>query len=1203
MERVNVTDDKSLVSKGVGYWSQREIFFNTLDDPFLLRDDISFEEILQNIRSLSDYLAQEHLAAYLEGWIGKNYNGVFSLDDISALPTNDWSVLCDELLRQKYSESEIASHIAEAWWGQHKEQPYNGIDKAQLHRLPSVLAPLFIDWQSVEAREPKDFIARLYSLSQLNTRLDRFGYADLGEINSAERMRLLITNLPARERAMTRWVVPILASESDLKLFYHGMMRAIDAASCLLVWLRAQNLLLLPANTDRVAQWVTEFSVWPDTTLDDDDAQQAIRTGLPRLMVSSTINGLNDIPKNLLELFPAQKIAPGLLYTLRNWLTRPDIAANRPVFPVDYLLPHYQRAKTHIHKWSPEWVSSYINDEWGQFANIWWLHKTTDNHKRNSLRSLLEWAWFKQSFQSPWDIRPENLRNPHRPDIQDTYFHYLKAGAIDNRASCWQGSAILYKVVCQYAVLPDSPYPDHSIIRNPFKEIDNPFQHINKRGNKTPRSRMLPSIQEMMIDVLLDPDENGQPTFTWAKSAFGYSSSDWVAIPDPDNPGKNIRVWNPSRAACLAVLLLTPLRGAQARWLDQGLMDSKIYDLLSGKMVANKHALKNFRYANGKTHEAQYGRNSGVLQYYSDPLNGQEELCLFINTNKTQMWDGTKKTGYEMPWPDGRELLNSELPELRDQGRWLARLYDVIRYQLSWMYQYDPDPKPLSFFDVREDRGRTTDLADVRDALPYFVPLFRNLDHIGWTSYNLNGEPVLARRPVSKSSLESLYNRLAEETEKRLRDQGIEIYLTMKDESGSGCKCTYGIHSLRVAGISRLIEMGVPAHIVQEYVAGHQAIATTIYYLKHSPFYLREQLLKAMTEQDVCEGMEVVLERLRSGQLAHNAIFANNPRFDNDVDELPKDYAAFAPVEGGLCPMGGVGSRCDQGGIADQVNEGSGEVNSIYGQVQGGCGNCRFFLTGPDFMLQQVLAANSLMLKLRAMGRERKQLYTQLDLIKNELHSVSHEHSARRQRLEMEKFGLLEKLKDCDERLAPLILEWVNRYKYLQASQDMMGKRIAEGSNASSLVLIGSQTLTEQDFSIEVLQSNDFGLVRMTIEQARFYQRKGIPMPDDASRMLREFVNIILAEHSPENLLLKVPDPVYATHAASIIAGWLSEKVGDEAIQESIDERRPLTLTLEQKVTLKKLVDTVIPLACKGHTSQFDIDYLPASTDKRGMKQ
>ena len=86
MERVNVTDDKSLVSKGVGYWSQREIFFNTLDDPFLLRDDISFEEILQNIRSLSDYLAQEHLAAYLEGWIGKNYNGVFSLDDISALP-------------------------------------------------------------------------------------------------------------------------------------------------------------------------------------------------------------------------------------------------------------------------------------------------------------------------------------------------------------------------------------------------------------------------------------------------------------------------------------------------------------------------------------------------------------------------------------------------------------------------------------------------------------------------------------------------------------------------------------------------------------------------------------------------------------------------------------------------------------------------------------------------------------------------------------------------------------------------------------------------------------------------------------------------------------------------------------------------------------------------------------------------------------
>jgi len=268
-----------------------------------------------------------------------------------------------------------------------------------------------------------------------------------------------------------------------------------------------------------------------------------------------------------------------------------------------------------------------------------------------------------------------------------------------------------------------------------------------------------------MIEILLSPNSDGYPTFSWAKRAITGPGRDIVRVPDPDNPKKIIETWCPSRAACLAILLLTPMRSVQARWLDQGLMDEECYDLEAKAMVPNQHPLRNFKYPNGNSHSRQYGRPSGILQFSSDLLTKQQALSIFVNTNKTQLWDPSRISGYEIPWPDGADLLLSEEPEQRAKGKWLARVYRVIEYQMKWMGRYDPFPQPVGFLHCGSDKSRTSDLVEIKESLPWFVPLFRDLSK--FVSYSVGNKTEGGYCPVTRAKINHLYNLLAVETEKQ----------------------------------------------------------------------------------------------------------------------------------------------------------------------------------------------------------------------------------------------------------------------------------------------------------------------------------------------------------------------------------------------------------------------------------------------------
>lgn len=1179
MKKFHISKETTRLKQAIGYWSEQRIFCNPTHDQIIILQEKNNADLLNEISSALDSITKIHLQSYFQKWLGRSYIGPLKIDAVLKKQGITRTQLQDQLQKKKYKNEKISKDLSDIWWHHHKSNPQEGIDISKLHKIPNTLSALLIDWTSLTTDTEENFIAKICKLSQLSTRVEQSAAPNAPRLKPAEKIQFYLANLSAEERSLVQWALPFISPASDKKSYFHGVRCSIHAAAAVLAWFRTRKILVLPLHFENVHSWLKEFSVWPSKILSGREARNAIQGGLFDFIASSTSASVNDIPQNLLDLYGTDNFKSGFYNHLAQWLKHPVIEKGRHVFPIDKLQLLNQKHSQYEGKWTLKWIKTNCNEEWYDFAYLWWQHDISDSSKIATLRCYLEWAWEDRSFSSPWDIKSEDLRNPHRLSFKGTFQYFLKNRNIVDKSSRWSNSATLCRIVYQLAQLPDAPCLIQGPIKNPFASINNPFSKSQPRLNKTPRSSLLPTIHEMMIEILLSPDQDGAPTYSWARQISEDAGLDIVKVPDPENPSKVITIWCPSRAACLAVLLLTPFRVAQARWLDQGLMDTECYDFSTKSMVQNQHILRNFTYKNGKSHEEQYGTPSGVLQFSSDLLSKERALCIYVNTNKTQLWNGLKRTGYKVPWPDGSQLLASNEPTLREKGKWLARVYRVIESQMNWMNRYDPNPHPLSFFQSREDRKRVTDLAEVESNMPWFVPLFRDLSLAKFVTDSHLGIPFRSSPPVSRSKIDHLYYLLAVETEKQFKrktDQEISL-LTTPDKDNARPRCKFDLHSLRVTWISRLFEMGVPGHIISEYVAGHATALMTIHYLKCQPVDVREKLLQAALNGETSGGFEALEKQYRSRIDAERLLVAQKKNTDI-FDLLPDDFTSFAPVEGGLCPMGGKGSMCSQGGIEERHEKNNSSNETGYTHVNGGCGNCRFFLTGPDFIIEQLFTCNYLMLKMRALGREEKQIYLQLDEIKHELCHLTPKATLRAQRLEREKNLLSERIKSLEELLSSQCIEWFNRYEMLLASFDLLLKQ-NNGQEGGKLILLGGTHLTIDDFSIESQESTDFGLVRTIIEQARIVKRQGIPLPEDASRMLREFMNIILTENSPQNLLLQIPDQEYATQAASVLAGWLHDTLGEEndkTIQRCIDQRIPLPLSRLKNKDLQTLAENVI---------------------------
>jgi hypothetical protein len=999
---------------------------------------------------------------------------------------------------------------------------------------------------------------------------------------------VILESLTEKERSLVNHYGVIPIEELPLSQLHSFLHRLNSGAEQTLLYLVNNDVCLLPYKFNPTPRNVNAvelaMTVLGKNLLNDDFNPQQSYYIAP-LLSSMNMKSLADFPLGINK--HKKRVKPGGIFTASFTKLLKGYALENGCKEYPYV-DLKKKTTTEFRPFTPEWVkeNGSYSQKWYDFISMYWeLTNSGQAAKTGNIRDLCCWAVEKRGFETPYDIQPEDLRNPFMDSEGITFVEHLHGlDAADRyKQKQWASAARIYTLVANAAKLPGSPLSDQNI-PNPFDGVDNPFSR-EEGGYKTKRPRMPDTIVETMVETLLEPDECGVPTYRWVREAT--AKHDTATVPNPDDPTKIIDVWCPSTTNCLATILLTPIRGHQSRWLDQGLMDEYIFDLRTGQMVKNTHPLANWRYKNGKTQKQQYGRLSGVLQTEYDSLSSIDEFIVWVSTNKTQMWSADKKRGYPLPWPTGEEMMKSDDEGVRAAGMWLNRAFQVLKYQIEWMQRYDPNPQPVGFEHSRIDKTRTNIDPAYLQKYPWFTPIFRNL--AGPEKDERDGHQMNIHLPVAWSKLETLFGLLAAETAKRLKEKcGRTITLTRK-AAGRGTLCIYNVHDLRVRGITHLLELGVPPHVVQ-YLVGHASLAMTNWYSKYDTPWMKEQLIGAVIKKmENCGGFDHALQLIKDGKISPLELLVF-PKHNGDtqVGKIAEDLNAYVQIAGGVCRMGGPGSSsCQVGRVYTRTIESgknAGTEVEEYGSTNGSCSLCRFWATGPLFLNEQEYAGNLTSFKLNGLNKIRKKLYDR----RNELEITIDETPAgdSKFQLELERMHVDDEISNATVEISTTQLDLAIRAELFEESQKRMTRlqELVEENPEADVInfeLITGHIGENHDFKAEIIETGELGLVRLLMERFRFLQRKVVAVPEDLAMRGAELTDQLLEiidYHGGH--LFQIRNHENRVAAASMLLNFFSYAAdpikGDSILQDVIDGKRSLDIIEPKKDGLRQFAALVI---------------------------
>jgi len=476
-------------------------------------------------------------------------------------------------------------------------------------------------------------------------------------------------------------------------------------------------------------------------------------------------------------------------------------------------------------------------------------------------------------------------------------------------------------------VINASRLSDNKSYANPFPESKKVFPAIVV-NSQTTRAAMPSVIHKMALDILKKDD------YQFAKDNLPKSTLSLL------NKATGIResVFAYNIPYILHILLILPLRLHQVRWLDEGLLDSKIWDITSGQYIKNTHPLAGYRYPDGETHSKKYNQ-TGVFS--SEQMQGNEHLNLYINTNKTKGYSLQKKgyTGYTIPWPHDCDIED------------VVDVYNVLEKQRVFNNTYSPlNIEPVKVID--EDSGKYD--AKVWVNLPYFTPLFRDLSMTRVSDADATLTNLYL--PTKSDNVRTLFKLLLKEAEKQYKETYPQYadHIVVFDEDGN---CLFDVHTLRVFGITDLLDRGLDKEIVKILV-GHNTSIMTLYYHKRTEEMYRRLLLESKKKAGIATENELLYLEfgLRDGEVLLD-LFSLVPEWQSDKFPRPDMAKGGKPkvMKGGVCDS----FDCETGGINIKYTRQM-EVFEI-SSVEGGalrCGNCRYWKTGPRFLLEQIYYLN-----------------------------------------------------------------------------------------------------------------------------------------------------------------------------------------------------------------------------------------------------
>lgn len=651
-----------------------------------------------------------------------------------------------------------------------------------------------------------------------------------------------------------------------------------------------------------------------------------------------------------------------------------------------------------------------------------------------------------------------------------------------------------------------------SSFSNPVHETDShrfyPESYNRGKSNKNP----LPSeIIQMAIDVITEDDFAFPKTF----------SNQYLRILSGDT-GLSEKVWCPVVATSLLTLLTLPIRTLQACLLDSGEADEFLLEP-NGERRRNNHPL------------AEKGREIACLRSFPARLGSDTFVGFFINTNKTAVAKtGEFEVGYEIPWCE--ERLIHQLHSLRE-----------------WQIRYNPVPAMLSRAELNHKSQRVN--SKIKNQ-PKHTFLFRDAT----SSYNKSF-------PITGEKITTFWGHVCYKVQERLKGMGHSVQLIRwkKSDRKMYPYPLYTLHSLRVSGITNFIENGVPIHVIAEFVSGHAQLIMTLYYTKLNPGTIRDKLelayekMKSVSEEEFFERLDELSERYVENRTEGSP---------GKRDLLESDRGFWSFDIDGVCPVGR--ANCGTGRLNGHSQNGQPIFGSI---VPDGfnCPQCRFWLTGPDFLVGQATIFNNLLYVIRERSAEREKILDRIDEQRNSGNS-------RKAKL------YNDQLKKIEDELADKVTSLGTRLERFYASKKLQSDRDVDNhSGYHSHTMLTS--MSANDLNIVLEETKSCELLEFAAQSFEFFPH----VPVSSARFRKQLLLEQLAYHNGlKPLFLHLSDDE-AQLAANMLTDLLTKSAGRGAVNSLMSGEKSLQelgLVDEWEVVVGDVIPT--PKFSTGKTNLLD---------------
>ncbi len=661
-------------------------------------------------------------------------------------------------------------------------------------------------------------------------------------------------------------------------------------------------------------------------------------------------------------------------------------------------------------------------------------------------------------------------------------------------------------------------------IDNPVDYSADKFKELRRRG-KTER----PYIGRNHLVAIRDL--NAADDFALSRSLQSHTRRVW----DPDKK-QWVHVWWSGVGIFFDFLLSVPLRSF-ARFVDSGEGDEYLVDPVAVQdMIPNpapwteRGRQEGIFYVEWPDADAEDDKTEAVAEDGAGGEDGEDAshesahapfIGLYINTNKT----GTDENGgFRIPWCPDNVKSN------------LARLLD-------WQRKFNPIQRPIpclerGTYEALKKAGQDLTI----EARTKSFPLFRDpANDDNW--------------PISKAVIDAYwgellwaYQQTLGTTKKRQRQ-----FARVVEKDGRPVKVPLiDIHTLRVSGISSLIEMGVPPDIVQQ-VVGHYTLVMTLYYSKQ-----RASRVNRILRQKIAESRfdPVKIEHLEDAAEFEDLLqWLINNRPEEDAVGLGMYRERFGRGDGsvhvmehGVCP----GGRCDTGGEFITSANTHGPVPPF------ACPLCRYRLTGPMFLVGLVHNGNRLMLQYRRVGEE-------IARVNAELAAFLEEHPD-------DDAPELESTLEMLYRVAePLALQWFAERRYVEVAKTMMAEYIVAPQGRGTLPALVTG-LNPGEIEVTIEERPAFVLLQDLVEGAAILPGVRAHV-GEAVRDHREFLNQVLAASDLEPFLLRVPVATAREEAARVLGAAIVDLLSDREIvavaegKLALGDAEPLIADLAKEMT------------------------------------